>query len=383
MFRIYIPLVFVVGVLGNILCFVTLVFSSLRATTTCVYMAAIAVLDCVILVLDLCVLIRGFLGHTQFYLSNDWACGFHNFIFYFSIHADVLLLLAMTVDRFIVVRFPLKAQRLCTPSSAMKAIAAVCFFSFALNFQIFFTRRMGPTGNVDDPLKCWHPDPDVDFFMKKIYTWIDASIYSFIPFLSLLVLNVLIIRQVRISRKFSKQFTGRESGSKGPKVSNLRMEIEGDTVQSDDCTSSTDLSRSRFSSCEAVDESVDGVPGTAKSISVISGKKLNGDGGGGEKSESSRPAKKATASANITMMLLMVSFTFLLLTSPVVIVLLYKRYYWLPSTNAEKAKARLTHAVVDNLMYTNHAVNFLLYCLSGRRFRLEFKRLLESACCRR
>jgi len=383
LFRIYIPLVFVVGVLGNILCFVTLVFSSLRATTTCVYMAAIAVLDCVILVLDLCVLIRGFLGHTQFYLSNDWACGFHNFLFYFSIHADVLLLLAMTIDRFIVVRFPLKAQRLCTPSSALKAIAAVCLFSFALNFQIFFTRRMGPTGNVDDPLKCWHPDPDVDFFMKKIYTSIDASIYSFIPFLSLLVLNVLIIRHVRISRKFSKQFTGRDSGSKGPKVSNMRMEIEGDTVQSDVYTSSTDLSRSRFSSCEAVDESVDGVPGTAKSISVISGKKLNGDGGGGGRSESSRPAKKTAASANITMMLLMVSFTFLLLTSPVVIVLLYKRYYWLPSTNAEKATARLTHAIVDNLMYTNHAVNFLLYCLSGQRFRLEFKRLLDSACCRR
>lgn len=65
------------------------------------------------------------------------------------------------------------------------------------------------------------------------------------------------------------------------------------------------------------------------------------------------------------------------------IVLLYKRYYWLPSTNAEKATARLTHAIVDNLMYTNHAVNFLLYCLSGQRFRLEFKRLLDSACCRR
>lgn len=61
---------------------------------------------------------------------------------------------------------------------------------------------------------------------------------------------------------------------------------------------------------------MDGVPGTAKSISVISGKKLNGDGGGGGRSESSRPAKKTAASANITKMLLMVSFTFLLLTSP-------------------------------------------------------------------
>ena len=379
-FRIYIPLVVSVGVVGNILCFVTLVFSSLRATSTCVYMAAIAVLDCVILVLDLCVLIRGFLGHTEFYLRNDWACGFHNFLFYFSIHSDVLLLLAMTIDRFIVVRFPLKAQRLCTPSSALKAIAAVCFFCFALNFQIFFTRRLGASGNVDDPLRCWHPDPEVDFFMKKIYTWIDASIYSFIPFLSLLALNVLIIKQLKTSRKFSKQFTERRGGNKTSKVSKLRVEMEGDTVTSDVCTSNTDLSRSEFNSCETVDECVDSVPSATKSISIISGKKANGGGG---RSESTPAAKKAAVNTNITMMLLMVSFTFLLLTSPVVIVLLYKRYYWLPSTNAEKAQARLTHAFVDNLMYTNHAVNFLLYCLSGRRFRLELKRLLDGACCRR
>ncbi|XP_070206116.1 probable G-protein coupled receptor B0563.6 [Littorina saxatilis] len=305
--RIYIPLVVAVGVVGNVLCFVTLVFSSLRATSTCVYMAAIAVLDCVILVLDLCVLIRGYLGHTQFYMHNDWTCGFHNFLFYFAIHFDVLLLLAMTVDRFIVVRFPLKAQSICTPSSAVKAITIVGLFTFGLNFQIFFTKRLGATRSPEDPLKCWYPDPDVDFFMKKIYTWIDASIYSFIPCLSLLLLNVLIIRQLRVSIKFSRQFT-------------------------DSCSSST---------------------------------------------------KKVVTNTNITVMLLMVSFTFLLLTSPVAIVLLVKRYYWLPDTNAERARARLTHAFVDNLMYTNHAVNFVLYCVSGRRFREELKRLLCAVSCRR
>ncbi|KAL8609455.1 hypothetical protein ACOMHN_037977 [Nucella lapillus] len=57
--RIYIPAIVSVGVLGNFLCFVTLVFTNLRTTSTCVYMAAIAVLDSIILVLNLSFFYQG------------------------------------------------------------------------------------------------------------------------------------------------------------------------------------------------------------------------------------------------------------------------------------------------------------------------------------
>ncbi|KAL8609458.1 hypothetical protein ACOMHN_037980 [Nucella lapillus] len=369
--RIYIPAIVSVGVLGNFLCFVTLVFTSLRTTSTCVYMAAIAVLDSIILVLDFCVLIRGYTGHTEFYLRNDWTCGFHNFLFYFSIHYAVLLLLAITVDRFIVVKFPLKAQSLCTPKSAIKAIAALGLFSFGLNVQILFNRRLGPSGSFGDPLRCWYPDPEVNFCMRKIYTWIDASIYSFIPFISLFILNLLIIRQLRVSQKFSKQFTGRKT-RKSPGANDMKIAIDTGSYNSEVYTSNTDLSTSNISTTVAGERTKE--PG---SISTISGRKTKENRDGEKDSR-----KKATTNTNITVMLLLVSFTFLLLTSPVVLVLLYKRYHWLPRTPAERARARLTHAFVDNLMYTNHAINFLLYCISGRRFRQELKRLLARFCCR-
>ncbi|XP_076458566.1 uncharacterized protein LOC143292265 [Babylonia areolata] len=368
--RIYIPIVVSVGVLGNFLCFVTLVFTSLRNTSTCVYMAVIAVLDCVILILDFCVLVRGYLGHTDFYLRNDWACGFHNFLFYFAIHFDVLLLLAMTVDRFIVVKFPLKAPRWCTPKSAIKVTTGIGLFSFALNFQIFFNRRLGPSGSIEDPLKCWYPDEGVDFFMRKIYTWIDASIYSFIPFVSLLILNILIIRQLKVSQQFSKQFTKRQDG----KSNNMKVVLDGDTYSNDGYTFNTELSDTEVRTTVAGEKTEN-----SRGVSTISGGTVGSSRGGDGRAGA---ARKAATSANITVMLLLVSFTFLMLTSPVVIVLLYKRYLWLPSTNAERARARLTHAFVDNLMYTNHAVNFLLYCISGRRFRVELKRLLGRSCCR-
>ncbi|XP_076458317.1 putative G-protein coupled receptor B0563.6 [Babylonia areolata] len=319
--RIYIPTLTVVGVLGNLLCFLTLVFTSLRNTSTCVYMAAIAVLDCIILIIGFSGIIRDYVGQTEFFLRSGWACGIHEFLFYFCIHFDVLLLLAMTVDRFIVVRFPLKAQSWCTPKSALRAITAIGIFSFALNIQILFTRRIGPSGNPEDPMMCYYPDPNVAYFIRKIYTWIDASIYSFISFVSLLVFNVLIIRELNRSQKFSKQFTS-----------------SGDTHNNEET------------------------------------KGGGGDGGAAKKA--------ANTNTNITVMLLLVSFTFLMLTSPVVIVLLYEKYFWSPASDAERARSFLTHAFVDNIMYSNHGVNFLLYTISGRRFRQELKKLLGRFCCR-
>ncbi|XP_050388392.1 uncharacterized protein LOC126807686 [Patella vulgata] len=44
----------------------------------------------------------------------------------------------------------------------------------------------------------------------------------------------------------------------------------------------------------------------------------------------------------------------------------------------KKAVMAIVGLVVDNLMYTNHAINFILYMLSGNKFRKEFKRLLCS-----
>ncbi|KAL8577064.1 hypothetical protein ACOMHN_058112 [Nucella lapillus] len=335
--RIYVPFLVSVGLVFNFLCFVTFVFTSLGTTSTCVYMAAIAVLDSIVLVHALCNLIRRYIGHTAFYMHSDWACGLHYFLFYFTIHLDVLVLLAMTVDRFIVVKFPLKAQSWCTPKSAIRVIAGLGIFSFALNFQIFFNRRLILSGNVDDPLRCWYPAGDIENFMEKVYTVIDASIYSFIPFLSLLILNLLIIRQLKQANKFSKQFTENRDTKRTPKAKDVET----------GSASSTEWS------------------------------KVNSNRNGGPSA-----MKKSMTSTNINVMFLLVSFTFLLLTSPIVIVLLYGRHYWKPSTNPERAQFSLTLVCVEDLMFSNHGVNFLLYCISGRRFREELKRLLNRFCSR-
>ena len=82
----------------------------------------------------------------------------------------------------------------------------------------------------------------------------------------------------------------------------------------------------------------------------------------------------------LTVMLLLVSFAFLVLAGPMGIVLMLNRYSWHPETLWQLAVSKLVHSVVDNMMYANHAVNFGFYCVSGRRFRLEVKKMFCLMC---
>ncbi|KAI0217434.1 hypothetical protein LSAT2_030761, partial [Lamellibrachia satsuma] len=92
-----------------------------------------------------------------------------------------------------------------------------------------------------------------------------------------------------------------------------------------------------------------------------------------------KPGTRATSSGTeqqITTMLLSVTFAFIILTGPVAVTLILEKF-WDPPTEAHgSAIWRLWRTIVSNLLYTNHAINFLLYSLSGQKFRRELRRLL-------
>jgi hypothetical protein len=50
-------------------------------------------------------------------------------------------------------------------------------------------------------------------------------------------------------------------------------------------------------------------------------------------------------------------------------------------TGEQRALFSLFSVLSESLMYTNHAVNFILYCLSGSRFRQQAAAIL-CRCCR-
>jgi len=77
-------------------------------------------------------------------------------------------------------------------------------------------------------------------------------------------------------------------------------------------------------------------------------------------------------------MLLVVSVAWLVLTTPWSVYTIQIRFHSIdPRT---KATQILVRTVCFLLMYLNHAINFLFYCLMGRKFRVELKEMLRSLC---
>ena len=90
----------------------------------------------------------------------------------------------------------------------------------------------------------------------------------------------------------------------------------------------------------------------------------------------SKQNKSNSKSSQLTAMLLTINTVFLLCVTPISIYLIGEPI-WIKSvkTIEEYAIFTLWWAIVNSFMYTNHTVNFMLYFLSGSRFRQEVKAL--------
>lgn len=81
---------------------------------------------------------------------------------------------------------------------------------------------------------------------------------------------------------------------------------------------------------------------------------------------------------SMTAILLTVSLVFLLSTAPLAVFMLRNVVLQLQADAVQRAQYGVLWAALNMLLYTNNSINFLLYLLSGPRFRQEFSRLLCS-----
>ncbi|GFO43335.1 FMRFamide receptor-like [Plakobranchus ocellatus] len=101
----------------------------------------------------------------------------------------------------------------------------------------------------------------------------------------------------------------------------------------------------------------------------------------------SRAAASSTSasggSVRMTIMLLSVSFTFMLTTLPMTISNIMANTVVNIEGRTDRGVARwlLVHTFSLLLMYLNHSVNFLLYCVTGKKFRKVVTRMYSAKVC--
>jgi len=189
-----VPVLVLVGWVGNTLSCIVMLKPHNRHISCCVYMAVLAVSDNICLYVALHTWIAGnLLGRSL----SLYECKYIVFMVHLFSHNGIMVIIAMTVDRFVAVRHPLTAASVCTPYRA-KVTSCVIFVAMVIYClqYFFFATLVGQT--------CVSMSMDSTFTQVLSITGICLS--SVVPFTVLLVLNGFIISTIRgRSKSFLKE----------------------------------------------------------------------------------------------------------------------------------------------------------------------------------
>ena len=116
-------------------------------------------------------------------------CGFGYFLGYFGSTYSSVLLVIISLEKFFALYFPLKTKTVCTVSVARKVslVTAIIFIGFNLQY-FFITKKFHDVfgehchyGNVS-----WK-------YLNILFSIVDATLYSYLPFSIMTFTNVAII----------------------------------------------------------------------------------------------------------------------------------------------------------------------------------------------
>ena len=289
-----------IGLVGNTLSFVVMIKANNRKMSTCIYMAAISINDN----LMMCLLVHNLLV-VVFKLSDGWhpmECKVVDFFGLYALQNSTFQILAMTVDKYIAIKWPHKASTYSTPGRAKVISVSLSVFALLYNIPHFVLSRV--IGG-----QCFAYA--VDSPITKVYSWFSFVLNAVIPFTMLIHMNYVIVKTVRRSRKM---------------------------FRANDATT-----------------------------------------GAIEQGNTAKQKIMKSAENQLTIMLLLVTTLFLILLCPTYVRFIYLSFAT-QDTPYEYANSMFFFQFSFKLYATNSGIIFLLYCMSGRKFRNDLKEIL---CCHR
>ncbi|XP_064631360.1 cysteinyl leukotriene receptor 1-like [Lineus longissimus] len=182
------------GIPGNILCLLISLQKENRRFSTCIYMAGIAIVDTISLVIVV-------VSFMKMYWIKSATKEFHwQWVYYFGYSMSILsgfFLAMMSIDRLIVVRVPLLAKQRCTTSNAWRAVAVSTVAVMVINTHIFVAYK--EFAGILKVIIPGHPALEI---LCNMYMLVCGSL---IPFLIIVLCNIWIIITLKIASEDRKK----------------------------------------------------------------------------------------------------------------------------------------------------------------------------------
>ncbi|CAF0867373.1 unnamed protein product [Adineta ricciae] len=184
------PIIFITGLIGNLLSSLLFSITELNQTSCGIYFLLLAIADSLALIggLHHCLTI----GYRVIIHSVTY-CRARNFISYTSMDLASWMVVAISLDRYIKVKFPVKSRDYCTQKLA---IIVSCVLTFVLVLKnLHFTTKFIGNFAADASEHCG-PNPKYPTYMsffQNVWPWIDLAIFALLPFILITSCNIFII----------------------------------------------------------------------------------------------------------------------------------------------------------------------------------------------
>ena len=181
------------GLVGNSLVLLVLRRDGLVRTSANVYLSALAVGDSLVLMVVSVAYYPGLSWGWWLSSTSSLACYTVSPINHTLAVGSEWIIIAFTVERCVVVRFPLLKLRLCTPRNAGLCCVSLLVLAFLKNIDHFFIRELtiNGRGNVVCEVKLLYQD----YYEYK--AWFNLVVSVIIPTCVVLVCNLAIIQTLR------------------------------------------------------------------------------------------------------------------------------------------------------------------------------------------
>lgn len=341
------PILLIVGTVGNLLSIAVLLRKRMRRSTTMFYLTCLSFAD----------LFTLYTGLLRYWIRrafdvdirnlSDMGCKIHTFLVYVSLDLTVWILVSVTVDRCLSVSFPFKAKRMCTLKRSKWMVIIILTVLVLINMHFLWQLELVDTWEF----RCDANSEAADNFYNYVWPWIDLCVFCLVPFTVMIICNAKIIYQIVLSQR---KLDAHKCLNTKPKVSTVKFSSQVSNPGVSEITMpSTVFSQNNHDHGDRNNHNTD-LPNDVTS-SPTSSHRIS----------------------SLTAMLLSVNCVFLITTSPIMVFLIGEEYWFSAPSTERIATHNFWWAIVNMFQYFNNAIHFFLYCLTGPRFRREFKSMFN------
>ena len=338
-----IPLIWlIVGTLTNGLSLFVFSRPTLRNSSTFFYIAIMTLSDFIVIWTSS---FRDFLAYRfQIYIKGSFMCRLHVFLFYLTCQFSSWLLTAANFDRLVFVISHKHSKIWCTKRTAIKVTSGIFILLVLINFHVLiFVNSVEDLNIINNTLNetsiiisqlpsvnkivypyCILKQNGYDEFFSNYYSWIDAFVYSYIPFVLIFICNVALIKKVFSSKK---NINRRKTAKQKEIIANDSKEqnqVKSVLLQNNQANQNVKSS------------------GQSESIDRI---------------------------RNMAITVIGVAFLFIIFTLPINI--------YVPIVSSSSHDSNENHCddilfcILNNMVNANHAINFFIYFATNSKFKKE------------